>query len=94
MHSSRLPPQILAKLAGAPDPKLDPDGYRGHLDKAQIARAFKAKAQACQQARAVTSVRGVRRIVSLSYRRPRVLTTFIDLGGVARLLHLRAHETT
>jgi hypothetical protein len=33
-------PQIVAKLEGAPDPKLDPDGYRAFLAKAHIAGAF------------------------------------------------------
>src|SRR3954470_23407120 len=32
--------RIVAKLDGAPDPKLDPDGYRAYLDKSQIAGAF------------------------------------------------------
>jgi len=33
-------PQIAAKLEGAPDPKTDPDGYRGFLVKSHIAGAF------------------------------------------------------
>jgi hypothetical protein len=32
--------QIVAKLEGAPEPKLDPDGYRAYLDKSQITGAF------------------------------------------------------
>jgi len=32
--------QIVAKLERAPDPKLDPQGYRSYLDKLQIAGAF------------------------------------------------------
>jgi hypothetical protein len=33
-------PQIVVKLEGAPDPKLDPVAYRGFLDKAHITDAF------------------------------------------------------
>jgi hypothetical protein len=33
-------PQIVAKLEGAPDPKIDPDGYRAFLAKSHIAGAF------------------------------------------------------
>ena len=33
-------PQIVAKLEGAPDPKLDPDGYRSYLDKTHITGSF------------------------------------------------------
>jgi hypothetical protein len=33
-------PQVVAQLDGAPDPKLDPDGYRSYLEKAKIAGAF------------------------------------------------------
>jgi hypothetical protein len=33
-------PELVAKLAGAPDPKTDPDGYRAFLAKSQIAGAF------------------------------------------------------
>ncbi|MEI9940140.1 MAG: hypothetical protein WDO69_23210 [Pseudomonadota bacterium] len=33
-------PQIVSKLEGAPDPKVDPDGYRSYLDKSQITGAF------------------------------------------------------
>jgi len=32
--------QIVAKLEGAPDPKVDPDGYRSYLEKSHIAGAF------------------------------------------------------
>jgi hypothetical protein len=32
--------QIVAKLEGAPDPKVDPDGYRAYLGKLHIAGAF------------------------------------------------------
>jgi len=34
-------PQVIAKLEGAPDPKIDPDGYRRYLSKSQINGAFK-----------------------------------------------------
>ena len=34
-------PQIVATLAGAPDPKVDPDGYRSYLAKSQINGAFR-----------------------------------------------------
>ncbi|HEX3854717.1 MAG TPA: hypothetical protein VHW01_27335, partial [Polyangiaceae bacterium] len=33
-------PQLVAKLEGAPDPKIDPDGYRAFLAKSHIAGAF------------------------------------------------------
>jgi hypothetical protein len=33
-------PQIVANLEGAPDPKIDPDGYRAFLAKSHIAGAF------------------------------------------------------
>ncbi|HET7543987.1 MAG TPA: hypothetical protein VFK05_29150 [Polyangiaceae bacterium] len=33
-------PQIVVRLEGAPDPKLDPDGYRHYLDKSHITDAF------------------------------------------------------
>lgn len=33
-------PQIVAKLEGAPDPKLDPDGYRAYLNQAHITGAY------------------------------------------------------
>lgn len=33
-------PQIVVQLAGAPDPKADPDAYRRYLEKAHITGAF------------------------------------------------------
>jgi hypothetical protein len=33
-------PQVVARLERAPDPKLDPHGYRSYLDKLRIAGAF------------------------------------------------------
>ncbi len=33
-------PQIVASLEGAPDPKLDPDGYRSYLGKSKITAAY------------------------------------------------------
>jgi hypothetical protein len=33
-------PQIVAKLDGAPDPKVDPDAYRSYLEKSNISGSF------------------------------------------------------
>jgi len=47
-------PQIVAKLEGAPDPKMDPDGYRAYLAKAHIAGAFNVNIEITDAAEVLT----------------------------------------
>ncbi|HEY4159437.1 MAG TPA: hypothetical protein VGM29_15115 [Polyangiaceae bacterium] len=47
-------PQIAAKLEGAPDPKADPDGYRGYLAKSHIAGAFNVNIEITDAAEVLT----------------------------------------
>src|SRR6478752_1440996 len=47
-------PQLVAQLAGAPDPKSDPDGYRAYLAKARIAGAFNVTVEITDAAEVLT----------------------------------------
>ena len=47
-------PQIVAKLEGAPDPKLDPDGYRAYLDRSQLTGAFTVTVELTEASEAST----------------------------------------
>jgi len=49
-------PQLVAQLAGAPDPKSEPDGYRAYLAKARIAGAFNVTVEITDAAEVPTPI--------------------------------------
>ncbi len=49
-------PQIVAQLAGAPDPKVDPDAYRSYLDKSHIAGAFNVTVEISDASETITPI--------------------------------------